>query len=236
MSRWTSDQMAARLAADLKDGAFVNLGIGLPERVADFIEPGREVILHSENGILGMGPRSTDEVEDADLINAGKKSVSLVTGGSFFHHADSFAMIRGGHIDVCVLGAYEVACNGDLANWSTGESGTPGVGGAMDLASGARAVWVITSHTTRDGRPKLVKELTLPATGRAIVKRIYTDLAVMRPMHAHFEIIELAPGCDLETVAALTAAPVMPAAPGGVHAVLDRHDSIATRSLKTDEA
>jgi 3-oxoadipate CoA-transferase beta subunit len=209
MTGWTSDQMAARAAADLEDGAFVNLGIGLPERVADFVPSDREVILHSENGILGMGPRPEAGHEDFDLINAGKKCVSLNRGGAFFHHADSFAMIRGRHIDVCVLGAYEVACNGDLANWSTGQGGTPGVGGAMDLANGARSVWVLTMHTTREGRPKLMREISLPATGRAAVQRIYTNLAVLRPAGKSFELIELAPGCDWDTLCAHTGAPVV---------------------------
>ena len=138
MTGWTLDQMAARAAADIPEGAFVNLGIGLPERVADHIPPDREIILHSENGILGMGPRPAAEDEDMELINAGKKPVTLVAGGAFFHHADSFAMIRGAHIDICVLGAFEVACNGDIANWSSGSDGVPAVGGAMDLAAGAR--------------------------------------------------------------------------------------------------
>ncbi len=208
MMGWTSEQIAARAAADLADGAFVNLGIGLPERVANFVPSGREVVLHSENGILGMGARPSASEEDGDLINAGKKPVSLVLGGAFFHHADSFAMIRGGHIDVCVLGAYEVTCGGDLANWSTGEGGTPAVGGAMDLAVGAGAVWVITTHTTREGSPKLTRKLSLPATGLALVDRIYTNLAVLRPAGEYFELIELAPGCDLETLIARTAAPV----------------------------
>ncbi|MCP3734248.1 3-oxoacid CoA-transferase subunit B [Sphingomonas sp. RP10(2022)] len=208
MTGWTLDQMAARTAADIADGAFVNLGIGLPERVADHVPAGREFILHSENGILGMGPRPAAEDEDMELINAGKKPVTLVAGGAFFHHADSFAMIRGGHIDVCILGAFEVSCDGDLANWSTGTGGVPAVGGAMDLAAGARAVRVLTAHTTKAGAPKLLERLTLPATGRGVVDRVYTDLAVLEPAGDHFRVIELAPGISLEEVAARTSAPV----------------------------
>src|SRR3990167_7293454 len=148
--------MAWRAAQDIPDGAYVNLGIGRPERGADFLPPDREVVFHSENGLLGMGPRPAAGEEDPELINAGKKPVTLVPGGAFFHHADSFAMIRGGHIDVCIMGAFEVSAAGDLANWSTGPSGAaPAVGGAMDLAQGAKAMLVLMSHTTKDGRPKV---------------------------------------------------------------------------------
>lgn len=209
MMGWTSEQIAARIATDLRDGAYVNLGIGLPERVADHVPAGREVVLHSENGILGMGPKpAATEDEDQDLINAGKKPVSILSGGAFFHHADSFAMIRGGHIDVCVLGAYEVACNGDLANWSTGDDGIPAVGGAMDLAVGAGAIWVIITHTTRAGAPKLTSRLSLPATGRGVVGRVYSNLGVLKPAGDHFDLVELAPGCDIQTLVAQTGAPV----------------------------
>ncbi|USU07893.1 3-oxoacid CoA-transferase subunit B [Sphingomonadaceae bacterium OTU29MARTA1] len=204
MSGWTLDQMATRAAADIADGAFVNLGIGLPERVADHVPDGREFILHSENGILGMGPRPAAADEDMELINAGKKPVTLVPGGAFFHHADSFAMIRGGHIDVCILGAFEVTCEGDIANWSTGKDGVPAVGGAMDLAAGARAVRVLTAHTTKNGAPKLLERLTLPATGRGVVDRVYTNLAVLEPAGDHFRIIELAPGISIDDVVAQT--------------------------------
>lgn len=208
MSGWTLDQMAARAAEDIADGAFVNLGIGLPERVADHVPDGREFILHSENGILGMGPRPAAADEDMELINAGKKPVTLVPGGAFFHHADSFAMIRGGHIDVCILGTFEVTCDGDIANWSTGRDGVPAVGGAMDLAAGARAVRVLTAHTTKSGAPKLLERLTLPATGRGVVDRIYTNLAVLEPAGDHFRIIELAPGVTVDDVVARTGAKV----------------------------
>lgn len=207
---WTTDEIAARAAADIPEGAFVNLGIGQPERVADHIPDGREVVLHSENGILGMGPQPAEADEDMELINAGKKPVTLLPGGAFFHHADSFSMIRGGHVDICILGAFEVAANGDLANWTTGGDGVPAVGGAMDLAAGARSVRVITSHTTRAGEPKLLRTLSLPATGRAIVKRIYTDLAVLEPDGDAFRVLELAPGVSVEMLAERTGAPVLP--------------------------
>lgn len=209
MSGWTLDQIAARAAQDIADGAFVNLGIGQPERVADHIPADREVILHSENGILGMGPSPAEEDEDMDLINAGKKPVTLVPGGAYFHHADSFAMIRGGHVDVCILGAFEVACNGDIANWSSGSGGIPAVGGAMDLAAGAKSLRVITSHVTRKGEPKLLKALTLPATGRAVIDRVYTDLAVLDTAGDSFRLVELAPGVTAEQLSALTAAPII---------------------------
>lgn len=208
---WTTEQVAALAAQDIPEGAFVNLGIGQPERVADHIPPDREIILHSENGILGMGPQPLPEHEDMELINAGKKPVTLLPGGAFFHHADSFAMIRGGHVDICILGAFEVAANGDLANWSTGADGIPAVGGAMDLAAGARSVRIITSHTTRNGSPKLLSRLTLPATGRAIVHRIYTDLAILEPVGNAFRVIALAPGVPFQTVASKTDAPIIAA-------------------------
>lgn len=209
MIGWTLDQIAARAAQDIEDGAFVNLGIGQPERVADHIPADREVILHSENGILGMGARPSEEEEDMDLINAGKKPVTLVAGGAYFHHADSFAMIRGGHVDVCILGAFEVACNGDIANWSSGSGGVPAVGGAMDLAAGAKSLRVITSHVTRKGEPKLLAQLTLPATGRGVIDRIYTDLAVLDTAGDRFRLIELAPGVTADRICAMTDAPVM---------------------------
>lgn len=210
MSRgWSMDQIAARAAMDIPEGAFVNLGIGQPERVADHIPPGREVILHSENGILGMGPRPAPEDEDMELINAGKKPVTLCRGGAFFHHADSFAMIRGGHLDICLLGAFEVAANGDVANWSTGAGGPPAVGGAMDLAAGARSVRVMMTHRTREGAPKLLAALRMPATGRGVVRRIYTDLAVMDTLGDEFGIVELAPGITFSDVAAATGAPIV---------------------------
>ena len=209
MSGWTLDLMAARAAQDIPDGAFDNLGIGLPERVADHVPSDREFVLHSENGILGMGPRPEASDEDMDLINAGKKPVTLVAGGAYFHHADSFGMIRGGHVDVCILGAFEVAANGDIANWTTGSDGAPAVGGAMDLAAGAKRVRVITAHTTRAGAPKLLRALTLPATGRRVIDRVYTDLAVLDPAMNGFRLIELAPGVALDQVRDQTDAPIL---------------------------
>lgn len=206
---WSMDAIAARAAGDIPEGAFVNLGIGQPERVADHIPPGIEVVLHSENGILGMGPAPGTDAEDMELINAGKKPVTLLPGGAFFHHADSFAMIRGGHVDICLLGAFEVAANGDLANWSAGAGGVPAVGGAMDLAAGAKSVRVIMTHVTRTGAHKLLGALTLPATGRGIVDRVYTDLAVLEPNGSGFDVLDLAPGVDLGAVAAATGAPVV---------------------------
>ena len=209
---WTANEVAALAANDIPEGAFVNLGIGQPERVADHIPAGREVVLHSENGILGMGPRPSADLEDMELINAGKKPVTLLPGGAFFHHADSFSMVRGGHIDICILGAFEVAANGDLANWSAGGDGVPAVGGAMDLAAGARSVRVITSHTTRSGAPKLLGALTLPATGRGIVNRIYTELAILEPTGGAFRVLRTAPGVSLGMLAARSGAPLVMAA------------------------
>lgn len=208
MTGWTPEQMAARAALDIPDGAFVNLGIGLPERVADHVPSDREFVLHSENGILGMGPRPPSAEEDMDLINAGKKPVSLLSGGAYFHHADSFGMIRGGHVDVCILGAFEVAASGDIANWSAGSNGAPAVGGAMDLAAGAKKVRVITAHTTRSGGPKLLMTLTLPATGRGVIDRVYTDLAVLDPASQGFRLVELASGAALDEVRSKTGAPI----------------------------
>ena len=206
---WTPDEMAARAALDIPNGAYVNLGIGMPERVADFVPEGRTFVYHSENGLLGMGPGPAENERNPDLINAGKKPVSLNPGASFFHHADSFAMIRGGHIDYCVLGAMQVAKNGDLANWSTGaEDAIPAVGGAMDLVAGAKTIYVITRHTTKDGTPKLVDACTYPLTGLGVVKRIYTDLAVVAVSEIGFKLVETAPGIGADEVRAKTAAPL----------------------------
>jgi 3-oxoadipate CoA-transferase beta subunit len=179
MNRFSREQMAARVARDMPSGAYVNLGIGLPTMVANHLPADREIILHTENGLLGMGPAPGAGAEDPDLINAGKQPVTAVPGASFFHHADSFAMMRGGHLDVCVLGAYQVSARGDLANWHTGKPGDiPAVGGAMDLATGARQTFVMMTLLSRDGRPKLVPECTYPLTGLGCVSRVYTDLAV----------------------------------------------------------
>jgi 3-oxoadipate CoA-transferase beta subunit len=178
--RWRRDEMAAKVARDIHDGAVVNLGIGLPTLVANHLGGAKEVVLHSENGILGMGPAPAAGAEDHDLINAGKQPVTLRPGGAFFHQADSFAMMRGGHIEICVLGAFQVAANGDLANWHTGEpDAIPAVGGAMDLATGARRTWVMMEHTTKAGAPKLVARCSYPLTGLGCVSRVYTDLAVL---------------------------------------------------------
>ena len=176
--RRSKDQLAARVAQDIFDGAIVNLGIGQPTQVANHLPKGREVVLHSENGILGMGPAPAEGEEDFDLINAGKQPVTLLDGGAYFHHADSFAMMRGGHLDICVLGAFQVSTRGDLANWSTGEPGAiPAVGGAMDLAVGAKQTWVMMDLLTKQGASKIVEACSYPLTGIACVKRIYTDLA-----------------------------------------------------------
>ncbi len=180
LPRWTRDQMAQNVARDIAEGMVVNLGIGLPTLVANHFASDCEVLLHSENGVLGMGPAPAPGQEDYDLTNAGKQAVTLQPGGSFFHHADSFAMMRGGHIDICVLGAFQVAASGDLANWHTGAPGAiPGVGGAMDLATGAKRTYVMMQHCTKEGAPKLVPRCSYPLTGMACVSRIYTDLAVI---------------------------------------------------------
>ncbi len=205
MSKWTKDQMARRIAADIADGMVVNLGIGMPTLVANHIPREREVMMHSENGVIGFGPAQREGEEDFDLINAGKQPVTLLPGGSFFHHADSFAMMRGGHLDVCVLGAFQVAGNGDLANWHTGApDAIPAVGGAMDLAIGARRTWVMMEHTTKTGEPKIVERCTYPLTGLACVSRIYTDLAVIDLTPAGAQVIDMVDGIDLEQLQART--------------------------------
>jgi 3-oxoadipate CoA-transferase, beta subunit len=176
----TKDQLAARVAQDIPEGATVNLGIGMPTLVANHIPSSREVLLHSENGILGMGPAPAAGDEDYDLINAGKQPVTLLSGGAYFHHADSFAMMRGGHLDICVLGAFQVSSTGDLANWSTGEAGSiPAVGGAMDLAIGAKQTWVMMDLLTKQGVSKVVEQCSYPLTGIGCVKRIYSDIATL---------------------------------------------------------
>ncbi len=208
---WSREQMAARAAQDIPDGSYVNLGIGIPEMVAKFVPEGREFIYHTENGLLGMGPPPAPGSEDPELINAGKKPVTTVPGAAFFHHADSFTMIRGGHIDVCVLGAMQVSAGGDLANWSTGAPGAiPAVGGAMDLVAGVKTIFVITKHATKTGQPKLVEACTYPLTGKGVVSRIFTDLAVVDVTPQGFRLLELAPGVSEEHVRDQTAAPLAP--------------------------
>lgn len=205
-ARLTPAQIAWRAAQDIEDGAYVNLGIGLPEMVARFQPPGRQAIFHTENGILGFGEAPPEGEEDWDLINAGKKAVTIKPGTAFFHHADSFAMVRGGHLDVAILGAYEVAETGDLANWSTGPGGVPAVGGAMDLVHGAKRVAVITDHMTKDGKPKLVTACSLPLTGVACVTRVYTSLAVVDIEGGRFILREKLPAVSLEELQAATGA------------------------------
>src|SRR5580692_9538957 len=198
-------QMAWRAAQDMRDGAYVNLGIGLPTLVSDFIPAGREVVFHSENGILGMGRAPKPEEVDRDLINAGKGLTTLVTGGCFFHHNDAFLMIRGGHLDVSLLGAFEVSEKGDLANWTTEDPGfPPGVGGAMDLAVGAKAIRVIMDHTSKKGEPRILKACTYPLTAAGCVKRIYTNLAVIDVTPQGLVVIEMIPGMTLEALQAVT--------------------------------
>lgn len=202
---WTRDEMAARVAVDIPDGAVVNLGIGLPTKVANHLPADREVILHSENGVIGMGPAPAKGEEDYDLINAGKQPVTLLDGGCFFHHADSFAMMRGGHLDVCVLGAFQVAANGDLANWSTGApDAIPAVGGAMDLAIGAKKTYVMMDLLTKTGESKLVPECTYPITGVACVSRIYSDVAIFDLTREGTKVIEIVPGLSFEELQKLT--------------------------------
>ncbi|GIU34550.1 3-oxoacid CoA-transferase subunit B [Shewanella schlegeliana] len=203
---WSREQMAQKAAQDIPDGAYVNLGIGIPEKVARYVPKGREVIYHTENGLLGMGPTPDEDDIDFELINAGKKPVSAIAGAAYFHHADSFAMIRGKHIDICVLGAMQVSQKGDLANWSTGAADAiPAVGGAMDLVAGVKTIFVITQHTTKQGDAKLLENCSYPLTGQGVVSRIYTDLAVIKVTERGFEIVELAPGVDFDYVQQRTA-------------------------------
>jgi len=201
--------MAQRVARDIHDGAIVNLGIGLPTLVANHIPAGREVVLHSENGVLGMGPAPALADEDYDLINAGKQAVTLLPGGAFFHHADSFAMMRGGHLDICVLGAFQVSANGDLANWHTGApDAIPAVGGAMDLAIGAKKTFVMMEHTTKSGAHKIVAACSYPLTGIACVSRIYSDLAVIDVTPGGLKVLERVEGLSLDELQHLTGAPL----------------------------
>jgi 3-oxoadipate CoA-transferase beta subunit len=211
---WSREQMAQLVAEDIADGAYVNLGIGIPELVAQFVPEDREFIFQTENGLLGMGPTPSPGYEDPELINAGKKPVTAIPGAAFFHHADSFTMIRGGHIDVCVLGAMQVSARGDLANWSTGEPGAvPSVGGAMDLVAGVKRILVITEHTTKTGEPKIVAECTYPLTGRAVVNSVFTNLAVMDVTSDGLVVRRLAPGVTFEEVQGLTGVPLLESTP-----------------------
>lgn len=208
----TRDEMAKRCALDVPDGAYVNLGIGIPEGVAAHLPEGREVIFHTENGLLGMGPPPEPGGGDPELINAGKRKVTANRGAAYFHHADSFAMVRGGHLDLCILGAFQVSASGDLANWSTdAPDAIPAVGGAMDLVAGVKKVYVITRHTTREGEPKLLESCSYPLTGVGVVDRVYTDLAVIDIVEEGFQLVELTPGVAFEYVQERTAAALIPA-------------------------
>lgn len=204
---WSVDEIAHRVAQDIEEGMYVNLGIGQPTKVADFLPDDKDIFLHSENGVLGMGPEPAEGEEDGDLINAGKQYITLLKGGSYFHHGDSFAMIRGGHIDLCVLGAFEVAQNGDIANWFLGRpQDIPAVGGAMDLAVGAKEVYVMMDHVSKNGDPKIVEKLQLPITGEKCVNRIYTDLAVLNVTDKGLVVREMTDGLTFEELQAKTGA------------------------------
>ncbi len=201
--------MAARVARDIPEGAYVNLGIGLPTLVGNHLPKGREVFLHSENGVLGMGPAPAPGEEDPDLINAGKQAVTMLPGGAFFHHADSFAMMRGGHLDICVLGAFQVSATGDLANWHTGApDAIPAVGGAMDLALGAKKTYVMMEHLTKSGESKIVAQCSYPLTAIACVSRIYTDLAVIDVTPQGLKVLDVVDGLTLAELQRLTGVPL----------------------------
>lgn len=209
---WNKVEMAKKVAHDIADGSYVNLGIGMPEMVADHVPDGIELIYHTENGLLGMGPVPPEEEKHPELINAGKKCITAIPGACYFHHADSFTMIRGGHIDLCVLGALQVAEDGDLANWSTGApNAIPAVGGAMDLVAGVKSIFVLTSHTTKDGKAKIVKKCTYPLTGKNVVNRIYTNLAVMDVTDNGLLVKEMAPGVTMELLREVTEAKLISA-------------------------
>ena len=209
MQKLNRDQMAARVAQDIPEGACVNLGIGLPTLVANHLPKTKEIFLHSENGLLGMGPAPAAGEEDYDLINAGKQPVTLLAGGAYFHHADSFAMMRGGHLDFCVLGAFQVSITGDLANWHTGGDAIPAVGGAMDLAIGAKKTFVMMEHLTKAGQSKLVATCTYPLTGIACVSRIYTDLAVIDVTPQGLKVVETFNGLGLNELQRLSGVPLI---------------------------
>jgi 3-oxoadipate CoA-transferase, beta subunit len=206
MKQLDRQEMAARLARDIPDGWYVNLGLGLPTLVPNYISEHCEVVFHSENGVLGMGPVPNDRV-DTWLVNATKQNITLVKGASLFHHADSFGMIRGGHLDLCVLGAYEVAENGDIANWATSDNdAVPAVGGAMDLSAGAKRLWVLMEHTTKDGHSRIVERCTYPLTASGVVKRVYTNLAVLDVTERGFEVLDMASGLTSDALQARTEA------------------------------
>lgn len=206
------DEIAKRVAKDIPEGAYVNLGIGLPTKIASFLPSDKDIFLHSENGLLAFGPPPNAGEEDPDLINAGKEYVTMLKGGAFFHHGDSFAMMRGGHLDICVLGAFQIAENGDLANWHTGKpDAIPAVGGAMDLAVGAKKVFVTTEHVAKDGSPKIVKHLSYPVTGKNCVDRIYTDLCVIEVTDEGLVVTEKVAGLEFDTLQQLTDAPLIDA-------------------------
>jgi 3-oxoadipate CoA-transferase, beta subunit len=210
MNGLNRNQLAARIARDIPEGAYVNLGIGAPTLIANYLPAEREIFLQSENGILGMGPAPPKGEEDPDLINAGKQPVTLLAGGCFFHHGDSFAMMRGGHLDICVMGAFQVSGEGDLANWSTGElDSVPAVGGAMDLAIGAKRVLVMMDHVTKAGEPKIVAQCTYPLTGSHCVNRIYTNLAVLDVTRDGLRIVEIVPGLSFEELQRYTGVPLL---------------------------
>jgi len=209
MKKLDRNQMAARVARDIPEGSYVNLGIGLPTLVAEHLPKGREIILHSENGVLGIGARPAAGAEDEDLINAGKEPVTLLAGGAYFHHADSFAMIRGRHLDFAILGAFQVSTSGDLANWHTGGADAiPAVGGAMDLAVGAKKVLVMMEHLTKKGESKIVARCSYPLTGARCVNRIYTDLAVLDVQPDGLHVVELVEGLSFEELQRLTGVPL----------------------------
>ena len=205
---WAKDAIAKKIANEFPHGSYVNLGIGMPELVSKFVDESKEIIYHSENGLLGMGPPANENELDFELINAGKKPVTILPGGSYCHHADSFSMIRGGHIDYCVLGAMEVSEGGDLANWTTGK-GIPAVGGAMDLVVGAKNVFVMSQHTTKDGSPKFLKNCSLPLTGKSVVTRVYSNLAILDVTPEGFKLKEMCEQIDFDILQKVTEAKII---------------------------